>query len=156
MNEARSELQGFPPTVRRSLFDESCNFLRPGDVYRVAGACDLDLVAVGSGGVPTFEVGVDGPVCSRYQHPAGFAFPCSRGDNCFEVVGEIGHLRSRHESGLLRGEVGCEVLMKLRGVEVSETVCRLLDRARFAEVTWETLSVIRLILSSVRHVGRDV
>src|SRR6266496_4653453 len=46
--------------------------------------------------------------------------------------------------------------MKLRGVEVSETVCRLLYRGRLAEVTWETFSVVSLIFSSVWHVGRDV
>ena len=32
----------------------------------------------------------------------------------------------------------------------------LLYRTRIAEITWETLSVIGLILSRVRHVGRDV
>src|SRR5436190_20380286 len=46
--------------------------------------------------------------------------------------------------------------MELRGVEVSETVCRLLDRGRLAQVTGEALPVVGLILSGVRHVGRDV
>src|SRR6267378_2914588 len=46
--------------------------------------------------------------------------------------------------------------MKLRGVEVSETVCRLLYRTRLAEITWEALSVVGLILSHIWHVGRDV
>src|SRR5437762_11463825 len=46
--------------------------------------------------------------------------------------------------------------MELRGVEVSETVCRLLYRSRFAEVTWEALSIVGLILSRIWHVGRDV
>src|SRR6266853_2632461 len=46
--------------------------------------------------------------------------------------------------------------MKLGGVEVSETVCRLLYRTRLAEVTGEALSVVSLILSSIWHVGRDV
>ncbi len=46
--------------------------------------------------------------------------------------------------------------MKLCGVKVNETVSRLLYRSRLAEVTWETLSVVSLILSSIRHVGRDV
>jgi hypothetical protein len=78
----------------------------------------------------------------------------SVGDHCLEVVGDIGHLRSRHENGLLRREVRSEVLMKLCGVEVSETVCRLLYCSRFAEVTWEALSVVSLIFSSVGHVGR--
>src|SRR5882762_787660 len=46
--------------------------------------------------------------------------------------------------------------MKLRGVEVSETVCRLLYRTRLAEITWEALSVVGLIFSHIWHVGRDV
>ena len=46
--------------------------------------------------------------------------------------------------------------MKLRGIEVSETVCSLLDRARFAEVAREAFSVVRLILARIGHVGRDV
>ena len=65
-------------------------------------------------------------------------------------------MRSRHESGLLSRQVGCEVLMKLRGIEVSETVCRLLYRSRLAEVTWESLSIVSLILSGIWHVGRDI
>jgi hypothetical protein len=46
--------------------------------------------------------------------------------------------------------------MKLRGIEVSETVCGLLYRSRLAEVTWESLSIVSLILSCIRHVGRDI
>jgi len=46
--------------------------------------------------------------------------------------------------------------MKLRGVKVSETVSRLLYRSRLAEVTGETPSVVRLILSCIWHVGRDI
>jgi hypothetical protein len=46
--------------------------------------------------------------------------------------------------------------MKLRGVEVSETVCGLLYRSRLAEVTCEALSIVGLILSGIGHVGRDV
>src|ERR1700719_4035207 len=46
--------------------------------------------------------------------------------------------------------------MKLRGVQVSETICRLLYRTRLAEVSWEALSVVCLILSSVWHMGRDI
>src|SRR6266700_6953518 len=46
--------------------------------------------------------------------------------------------------------------MKLHGVEVSETVGRFLYRSRHAEVTWEALSIVGLILSSIWHVGRDV
>ena len=122
----------------------------------MAGAWDFDLMALGSCGIPPFEVRVDSSVFSRYQHPARFASPRGRGDDCIEIVSLVEHLRSRHESGLLSRQVGCEVLMKLRGIEVSETVCRLLYRSRLAEVTWEALSVVSLTLSSIWHVGRDV
>src|SRR5207302_7048999 len=113
-------------------------------------------MALGSCGVPPFEIRVDGSVFCRYQHPAWFASPRSRGDDCFEIVSCIEHLRSRHESGLLSRQVGCEVLMKLRRVEISETVCRLLYCARLADVAWEALSVVSLVLTSIWHVGRDV
>src|SRR5712664_152293 len=151
-----SAMQVRLPSVRCSFFDQSCNLFRSGNVDGVTGSGDFDLMAVGSRGVPAFEVGVDGSICCGYQRPARLASPGSRGDNSFEVVGVIGHLRPRHESGLLRREVGCEVFMKLRGVEVRETVCGLLDRARLAEVAGEALSVVSLIFSSVGHVGRDV
>jgi hypothetical protein len=122
----------------------------------VAGAWDFDLVAFGSCGVPPFEVGIDGSVFSRHQHPAWLASPRSRGDGCLKIVSEVDTCDSCHESRLLSRQVGCKVLMKLRGVEVSETVCRLLYRGRLAQVTWEALSVVSLVLSSVCHVDRDV
>ena len=68
----------------------------------------------------------------------GLGSPRSCRDDCFEIVGQVEHLRSRHESGLFRRQIGCEVLMKLSGVEISETVCSLLYRSRLAEVTWES------------------
>ena len=46
--------------------------------------------------------------------------------------------------------------MKLRGIKVSETVCSLLYRSRLAEVTWESFSIVSLILSCIWHVGRDI
>jgi len=39
----------------------------------VAGARDFDRLTVRSFGIPAFEIGVDGSVCCRYQHPARFA-----------------------------------------------------------------------------------
>jgi hypothetical protein len=48
-----------------------------------------------------------------YQHPARFASPRRRGDDCIEIVSCDEHLRTRHKSGLLSWQVGCEVLMKL-------------------------------------------
>src|SRR6266478_9540803 len=122
----------------------------------MAGAWDFDRVALGSCGVPPFEIRIDGSVFCRDQHPARFASPRRRGDDGFEIVGQVEHLRSRHESCLLSRQVGCEVLMKLRGVEVSETVCRLFYRSRLAQVTWEAFSVVSLVLSIIWHVGRDV
>jgi hypothetical protein len=87
--------------LRCSFFDQSRNLFRPGDVDRVAGTWDFDLVTVGSCGIPAFEVGVDGSVFCRYQHPAWFTSPRRSGDDRFETVGCVGYLRSRHESGLL-------------------------------------------------------
>src|SRR5258707_6834826 len=113
-------------------------------------------MAVGLRGVPAFEVGVDGSICSGYQRPARLASPGSRGDDCFEIVSEVEHLGLSHKSGLLRRQVSCEVHMKLRWIEVSEIVGGLLYRTRLAEVTWEALSVVRFIFSNVWHVGRDV
>src|ERR1700730_13060500 len=113
-------------------------------------------MAMSSLGVPPFKLRVDGSVFCRYQHPAWFASPRRRGDGCFEIVSGVEYLRPRHERGLLRRQVVCEVLMKLRGVEIGETVGCLLYRSRLAELTWETLSVVCLILSSVWHVGRDI
>src|SRR5438552_4654071 len=141
--------------VRSRFFDQSCDFLRPGDVNSVTGARDFDLVTLGSFGIPPFEIGVDGSVFCRDQHPAWFASPRSRGEDGFEIASCVEHLRSGHESGLPSRQVSGEVLMELRGVEVSETVCRLLYRTRLAEVTRKALSVVSLILSSIRHVGRD-
>ena len=46
--------------------------------------------------------------------------------------------------------------MKLRRIEIRETVGGLLYGARLAEVTWEALSVVSFVLSSIGHVGRDV
>src|SRR5258708_3816300 len=155
MNEAL-RVTRFLPSVGCSFFDQGCNLLRSEDVDRMAGAEDFDLVAVGSCGIPPFEIGIDGSVRSRYQRPAWLGSPRSCRDNGFEIVSLVEHLRARHEGRLLGRQVGCEVLMKLRGVEVSETVCRLLYCSRLAEVTWEALSVVSLIFSSVGHVGRDV
>lgn len=45
---------------------------------------------------------------------------------------------------------------ELRGIEIGKTVCRLLYRSRFAEVTRETPSVVSFIFSRVWHVGRNV
>src|SRR5205807_10153080 len=52
--------------------------------------------------------------------------------------------------------VGCEVLMKQRGIEVRQPACRLLYRSRLAQVGWEARSVGGLILSSIWHVGANV
>src|ERR1700737_1319082 len=110
-------------------------------------------MAIGSCGIPPFEVGIDGSVFCRSQHPARFASPRRRGNDRFEIRSRVEHLRSRYESGLIGGQVICEVLMKLCGVKVRETVWSFLYRGRLAEVTWETLPVVRLILSGIGHLG---
>src|SRR5208282_2256078 len=120
------------------------------------GARNFDFVAVSSRGIPPFEIGVNGSVASGYQHPAWLTSPRSSGDYCFEIVRFVQHLRPRHERGLLCRQVGCEVLMKLRGIEVSEIVCCLLYRVRLTEITGEALSVLGLFLTGIRHVGRDI
>src|ERR1043166_5220261 len=122
----------------------------------MAGACDFDLVAFGSRGIPPFEVGINSSVFSRYQHPARLASPRRRGDDCIKIGSSVEHLRSRHESGLFNRQVGCKVFMKLRGVEVGETISRLLYRSRLAQVARESLSVFSLALAGIRHVRRDI
>jgi hypothetical protein len=99
-----------------STLIQSCNLLWPGNVDCVAGAGDFDFMAVGACCIPPFEIGIYGSVCCGYQHPTRFASPRSGGDDGFEIVAEVEYLRARHERGLLRGQVGCEVLMKLRGL----------------------------------------
>jgi hypothetical protein len=122
----------------------------------VAGARRFHRMALGSRRIPTFEFGVDGSVFCRYQNPTWFASPRSRGDDGPKIVRKVRHLRARHERGLLSREVGCEVLMKLSGVQVRETVSGLLYCAGLAEVTGKALSVVCLILSGVWHVSSDV
>src|SRR5580658_205759 len=126
----------------------------------MAGACVFDRVAMSSLGVPSFEVRfevrVDGSVSCRYHHPTWFASPRRRGDDCLEIVRGVEYLRSCHESGLHSSQIGRKVLMKLGGVEVRESICRPLYRIRLAEITWEALSVVGLVLSSVGHVRCNV
>src|SRR6266446_759848 len=113
-------------------------------------------MTVGSCGIPAFEIGINGSVFAGDQHPTWFASPRRRGDDCFEIVSCVEHLRSRHEGGLLSRKIGGEVFVKLRGIEVSKTVCCFLYRGRLTEVTREALSDISLIFSNIWHVGRDV
>src|SRR5258708_31838110 len=102
-----------------------------------------------SRGVPAFKVGVNGSVFCRYHHPAWFASPRRCGDDCLEIVRCVEYLRSRHESGLLRRQISRKEFMELGGIEVRETICRLLYRTRLAEVAREALCVVRFVLSSV-------
>src|SRR5437899_1867165 len=156
--EEAAEVEVRPSLVNmgRSFFDQSCNLLRPGDVDRMACARDFDFVAFGPRGIPPFEIGIDGSITSSHHHPARFAPPCGRRDDCVEVLSEIKDLGTGHEIGLRGGQIGSKVLMELRGIQVSETVGRFLDHGGLAEIAWESLSVLSLALSRVRHVGRDV
>jgi hypothetical protein len=141
------------PSVRCSFFDQRCNLLRPWRRRPSGWHPQLRPYGCWLAWRTAFEVGVDGSVASGYQHPAWFSSPSRRGDDRFEIVSSVQHLRPRHERGLLGRQVGCEVLMKLRRVEVSETVRRLLCRTGLAEIAWEALSVVSLILSSIPACG---
>ena len=99
----------------------------------MAGARNFDFVAVGSRGIPPFEIGINGSVAAGYQHPAWLASPRSRGDYCFEIVRFVQHLRPRHERGVLSRQVGCEVLMKLSGVKVGAPQIQKLRDKRIEE-----------------------
>src|SRR5690242_19739211 len=110
-------------------------------------------MALGSLRIPPLQVRIDSSIFRRYQHPTGFASPGRCRDDSFEIVSRVEHLRSRHKCSLLSRQVGCEILMKLSGVEVSETISCLLYRVGFAEVAWEALSEVRLIFTCIRHVG---
>src|SRR5258705_6359477 len=107
-------------------------------------------------GIKPFEVGVDRSIRPGDDHPTRFFSPRRRGDDCLEIACRVEYLRSRHESGLLHRKIGCKVLMELGGIEVRETICRLLYRTRLAEVTREALCVVRFVLSSVWHVRCDI
>src|ERR1700740_2347839 len=104
-------------------------------------------MAARSIGIPAFEVGTNRSVFGRYQHPAWFGSPRRRGDDCFKIVSGVQDLRSRHQSCLIFRQVGCEVFVKLRGIEISETVSRFPYSIGFAEVAWKSFSIISLIFS---------
>jgi hypothetical protein len=52
----------FLPSMRCGFFDQTGSLFRSGNVDGVTGSSDFDLMAVGSCGIPAFEVGVDGSV----------------------------------------------------------------------------------------------
>src|ERR1700683_328918 len=126
------------------------------DVDRVTGSGHFDFVAARPLGIPTFEIGVDDSVASGYQHPAWFTSPGRRGDDSFEILSPVQHLRSRHEGGLPRQHVSCEVFVILRRVQVSKAVGCYLYRVGLTEVARKALAIVSLVLSGVRHVGRDI
>src|SRR5580700_2274772 len=142
--------------MRRSLFDQRRYLFRPGDINRMASAGDFDLVAVGPRSVPSFEVRIDGPICTRYEHPAWLASPRRCSDDRLEIVSRVKHLRSRHKGCPLRRKVSSKVLVKLSGIQISEAVRRLLYRGGLAEVGGKALSIISLVFVVVWHVGCDV
>src|SRR5258708_38030457 len=111
----------------------------------MAGACDFYGVAMSSLGIKPFEVGVDRSIRPGDDHPTRFFSPCRRGDDRFEIRSCVEYLGSGHKGGLPHRKIGCKVLMELRGIEVRETICRLLYRTRLAEGTREALSVVRFV-----------
>jgi hypothetical protein len=143
-------------SVGRGFFDQGGDFFWVGEVDAVAGARDFYFVAVGAGGVPAFEVGIDGAVAAGYEIPSGFAVPRGGSNERFEVVAEVEDLGVGHECGLLGGEVGGEELVELRRVDVGKAVRGLFYRARFGEIAGEAFAVVGFGLASVWHVRGDV
>ncbi len=110
----------------------------------------------GAGGVPAFEVGVDGAVGAGDEHPAGFGAPGGGGDGSFEIVPKIEDLGAGHGGGLLRGKIGAEIFVELFGIEIGEAVGSFFDGAGFAEVAGETFAVVGFVFAGVGHVRGDV
>jgi hypothetical protein len=92
-------------------------------------------------GVSPSEIGVDGSVCCRYQHPTWFAFSCRCGNNCSEIAATFSTFDR------------AKVFMKLRRVKVSKTACYPLYRVRLAEVTWEAIDTAATSAYSVQQKG---
>jgi hypothetical protein len=148
-------LQGRPFQALSEQFEE----------YRAPGRCTM----IGGGKTSADQAALFNSSLVRYVdlldsymaigglcHPTWFASPRSSGDDGLEIVRCVEYLRSRHECGLLRRQISRRVLMELGGIEVRETICRLLYRTRLAEVTREALSVVGFVLSSVWHVRCNV
>jgi hypothetical protein len=62
----QTALQVLLPSVGCGFFNQSCDLFRSGDVDRMAGASDFDLVTVGSCGIPTPQLRIDGFISRRY------------------------------------------------------------------------------------------
>lgn len=127
-----------------------------GDVDAVAGAGGFYFVAAGAGGVPAFEVGIDGAVGAGDEHPAGLGAPGGDGNGCGKIVAEVEDLGAGHEDGLLGGKVGGEIFVELRGIDVGEAVGSFLDGAGFGEIAGEALAVGGFGFAGVWHVRGDV
>src|SRR5580693_7513901 len=100
-------------SVRRRVLNSCRDLLRMGDVHCMARTWHLDRVTVGTLGIPPLQFGIDGSVRTCDQHPTRLAPPRSGSDDGFEVVGEIWHLRPRHECGLIRRQISCEIFVEL-------------------------------------------
>src|SRR5271156_1419214 len=93
-------------------------------------------------GIPTFQVRVDGSIASRHYHPARLGPPGRRSDRRSEIVPEVEYLRARHEFVPVGGKISREQFMKLRRVDIGETVRCVLYSTRFGEVARKASSVL--------------
>src|SRR3984893_16766322 len=100
-------------------------------------------------GIKPFEVGVDRSIRPGDDHPTRFFSPCRRGDDRLEIHSCVEYLGMGHKGVQRNRQIGAKEFMKLRAIEKSEPICRRLHRGRFAEITWETLSVLRFTLSRI-------
>src|SRR5262249_24523201 len=122
----------FSASVPGGIFDHCCDFLWVRHVDSMARSRDVASVAVGTFGIPPFQLWADRPVCVRDNHPAWLGSPCSSGDDSFEIVSQVGYLRLRHEGCLIGGKVSSKKVVKLCRVKVGKTVWQLLDRCGLA------------------------
>ena len=107
----------------------------------MAGACDFDRVALGPLGIPTLQVRVDGSIASATSIQLGLVLQAAVVIVAEKLSAKLSTCE-RAMKAACSGKVGCEQFMKLRGVEICETVWGLLYRARFGEVARKALSVV--------------
>src|SRR5258705_2781227 len=125
----------------------------------MARAFEFFCVAVSARVVPPLEIGINYLVRRRDNRPARLGLPRSSGQRRSEDLGCCQYLRPRFEFGLLARQVGGEVLVEVRGVEVGEAVVRLLYRSfllRGGAGHVLLLSKGALVLSDVGSVRSDV
>src|SRR5437763_1689781 len=91
----------------------------------MAGALDLDRLAVRPGGVHPLEVGTDDPVGPGDHVPARLELPSRVGDRRREYGRQGEHLRACFEGSFVGGQIRGEVGVVSRGIQVGVPVRRL-------------------------------